>query len=257
MELKFGKFEKVSLEETKQDYNLIKQLYERKRRINEEKNKDKNAYDLNSGYQFLDFNIVRIIENGKTEFDFGDELKTTLAYARSIAKRVNQDKDLLKKLEAHKKEVLTRLKKVFVGSQKYHYDNIENDLSFIKNKRVEFDIYKIEYDLSKRGLFIINKNTKKIVSPNFGSSRKLNSYVSDVCTMIKSLIDEFYRAVAVINKMNFDDEDFHFEIPEKIVRGFDLFKGHYEKSRKEAVKSFFGYEEEELQEEETKNESNR
>lgn len=232
--------QKVRIEEAREYYNLIKRLYLRKK-----ENRDENEE------RPLDFYVVRTVDkNGEYSFEFGDELECVLTYANAIAERENKNKELVEKLEKYTKQVLANAEKNFAdeGVKHLYYWTLD-DLSFIKDKKIKFDIYQIVYDMESRTLRIKNTITDRIVSPAFPkNAREIEDYEHDLCNDILDLIHHFYENVNEVNNIDFDYESFNHEkqIEERLETGYNLFSYTLEDSRKRNIKDFFGYDEEEL-----------
>lgn len=232
---------RITIEEAREMYKLIKRLY-----LRAKENRDENADEP------LDFYVARTVgKNGQYSFDFGDELECVLTYANAIAERENENKELIEKLEKYKNKVLDNAEKNFKnneGLEHYFYYTLD-DLSFIHQKKIKFDVYQIVYDLESRTLRIKNTITQRIVSPAFPkNARKIENYEHDLCNDILDLINHFYENVNEVNNIDFDFESFNYEkqIEERLETGYNLFSYPSEKSRKQNVKDFFGYDEEEL-----------
>lgn len=216
--------EQLTFKEARSYYNLFRILYlKNKKEVDEHNATLKNTLDENR--KFTDFYVLRTIENGRVEFDFGKKVKCLFEAGRYIARHANADKNLIEEF-----------KKL-------------QDASYFQNGEFNFDIVKVVYD-AERGIIGVYDTVKKdFVSPNYTTMEK-DFWDWQVAIYLKDLFEDFTIEKLRIEKSDFDDEDLHWQNKNiQLINACALFLETEDKDRRnKKVKEFFGYSIEELEE---------
>ena len=235
--------QELTLKEAREYYNLFKKLY----LLNKEEVDEHNATlenQLDKNRKFTDFFVLKTIENGRAEFEYGTYLHCLYETASYIAKKANADKSLIEKFKQFKKD-----KKDIILKPKEH-DNMKINLSFFNKNKINFDILKVVYDCKSGIMGVYDEVRQDFITPNYATAEKKfwNTRMEDA---LELYIADFTEIRMIIEKKDYDDEDWSW----KKENNLNLKSGSYffdKDSKNEDIKKFFGYTREELEAEEDK-----
>ncbi len=230
---------KQTLEQTKRDYNLFKELYEDECDcVNEYNEKNKTGL-IDENRKFVDFQVARVVYKNHIYYTKGTELECLNEIAKSLTNRFKNDKVLIEKIKSYKKELFKKIawqKKSKDSDARSWYKEAIDKFSFIYNNKIDLTIYEIVYKIEKDGIGVYNTKIKDYVSTIFHIShaKHLQRYL---CMRLESLIENFIEVVKEVDNT--------IEIYEMKKNGYDLFSNRY-REQKEYVKELFYHTEEEL-----------
>ena len=231
----------ITLEEAKRAYNSLKKLYEREREEVREYNEKNATGHLDEKRKSVDFEVVRVLYEGKIHFYAGTELDCLFGIAKAL-NRLNDNKVLIKKLNQYKKEYLKKIawQKDSNRQERGWYQQAIDMLSFLDEDENEINLnaYAI-VSMDGKGIGVYNANIQEYVS-NIYHISKAEHVAERMTEYLRNLIDSFIEIVKELDNT--------IEIYETKRSGYKLFSNAY-REQKDYVKSLFGFSEEELQDE--------